>query len=150
LSKEPSVKPEIYRKVEGLLYNYKTFDDAIASLEEELEEILPSYGSSVAVVGGHEKAPTDTSQTERWALIRAEGPIAVKKAKMLKRKKRDKAKVERAKRALSSLEREFVRLKYEEELDRARVARALGISVRTYHNLRERIVQKVAIRCGLL
>mgnify|MGYP002152697922 CR=1 FL=1 len=144
------INSNTYRRVESLLYNYKTFDAAIASLEAELEDILPSPGSSVAMAVGHENSPGDTSQTERWALIRSEGPSAVRIAKLLKRKKDDKARVERALAALSSLERDLVKHKYDEEKPNNVVMKKLGMARMSYFRLKNVVVKKAAKYMGYL
>ncbi len=145
----PDIRPEVYRRVEALLYNYKTLADAIASLEAELDELMPSPGASIAVVGDWEgRTPHNTSPTERWALIRAEGPTAVRVAKLLERKKNDKARVERGLKALSPLERELVRLKYDQELSDHAVASTLGMPKANCWRLKRIIIAKIAIRLG--
>jgi len=60
-----------FRYVEKLLYDQKTHDAQIALLEEELEEMLPAFSSSI-VKFSHDEGMVGDSQPEEWAIIRNE------------------------------------------------------------------------------
>lgn len=145
LSERPSLDSETYRKVEWLLYDYKTLDSAIESLEAELEEILPPLSASVVTVGGgRAKSPLDTSRTERWGIMRAESPRAVKIGRLLKRKRREQKALRAVRKILTPEQLTLVRLKYDEEKSNREAIKAMGLKNRTYYRLKKAVIEKVA------
>ena len=135
----------LYRKTEWLLYDYPTFESAIKVLQAELEAMLPAPTSSVAGVGRKEAwAPGDTSETERWAILRHESPRARRLWSELRKKHGYKAGIEDALELLSDEERELVRLNYWEQRTNAQCAGKLGIPSRTFDRMKRQVVETVA------
>ncbi len=145
-----------FRKVEKLLYDYKYLNQAIANLEAELETIMPQATSSVVRLGrGGTKTSSDTSQTERWGIKRAESPRAVRLQSLLQEKRRQKAAIKGAREQLTDEERTFIWSRYDLEKTHDEVMEALEscghpYSRRQYFYMRKQIINKIARYLGLL
>ena len=139
-----------FRKVEKLLYDYKYLNQAIANLEAELETIMPQATSSVVRLGrGGTKTSSDTSQTERWGIKRAESPRAVRLQSLLQEKRRQKAAIKGAREQLTDEENTFVWLRYDKEKQHKEIWEAMHMEGRSYYRFRRRVIEKVAKCIGL-
>ncbi len=141
-----------YRQVEDLLYDYKYLDQAIATLEAELEAIMPQTSTSLVKLGqGSTKTPFDTSPTERYGIRRAESRLRVK----LMEKRRHKEAIKGAREQLTDEENTFVWLRYDKEKTHDEIMQAFEdqgqpCSRRSYFRMRRRVIDKVARYVGLL
>lgn len=139
------------RQVEKMLYDYKYLDQAIATLEAELEAIMPQTSTSVVKLGqGSTKTPFDTSQTERYGIRRAESRLREK----LLEKRRHKTAIKGAREQLSDEENTFVWLRYDHEKTHDEVIEALEsrghpYSRAQYFRFRKDIIGKIARYMGL-
>lgn len=148
-------KPKWFKMTEKLLYDYKTFESAIRNIEAELEAIMPQVSSSLVVIGREATKALFESQTEAWAIKRAESPRARLLYSMLREKKRWRAAIKKIRAKLTEEENTLVWLRYDIEKPHDEVIYALGErgfprSRRGYFNLRRQVVEKVAKRMGFL
>ena len=140
-----------FRKVEKLLYDYKYLNQAIANLEAELETIMPQATSSVVRLGrGGTKTSSDTSQTERWGIKRAESPRAVRLQSLLQEKRRQKAAIKGAREQLTDEENTFVWLRYDKEKAHDGIIEAMHMSRAQYFRFRKDVIEKMARYMGVL
>jgi len=144
------LRPNDYRYVERLLYDQKTHDTQIALLEEELEEMLPAFSSSV-VKFSHDEGMVGDSQPEEWTIIRNESVRAKELHGEIRRRKREKAAVSEALQCMTEEECQFVFLRYQQEKSHSQCARGLHLwdskekgPSRTYWRMRRKILEKVA------
>lgn len=134
-----------YRQVETMLYDYKYLDQAIATLEAELEAIMPQTSTSVVKVGqGSTKTPFDTSPTERYGIRRAESRLRVK----LLEKRRHKEAIKGARERLSDEENTFVWLRYDHEKPHQEIWEEMHMERRNYYRFRRRVIEKLAKMLG--
>ena len=143
------LRPNDYRYVERLLYDQKTHDAQITLLEEELEEMLPAFSSSI-VKFSHDEGMVGDSQPEEWAIIRNESVRAKELHGEIRRRKREKTAVSEALQCMTEEECQFVFLRYQQEHSHSQCARALGLwdkkrhgPSNTYWRMRRRILEKV-------
>lgn len=152
-------KQASFRAIERLLYDYKTFDNAIRVLEAEKkslagpynEDYMPQTGTSVIRLGqGSTKTPFDTSQTERWGIKRAE--MARKRIKRIDRKllelRRWRDGIKAARQTLTEDGQYYVWLKYDlgkshNETRAALRARMVSMSESTYYRFRRQVIEDV-------
>ena len=137
-----------FRWVEKLLYMQKTHDTAIAELEAELEDMLPTYSTSV-VRYSHDKPHRRDSQPEAGAIRRNESMRAKEIHSEIKRRKRHKAAISAARESLSDLENQFVWLFYDLDKSIRDCRRTLHYEKSKIYNMRQDIVHKVAEFLGL-
>lgn len=148
-----------FQRTEKLLYDYKTFNAAIRVLEAERkrllgplsEDIMPPLGTSVVKLGqGSTKTPFDTSQTERWGIKRAE--MAIRRMeevdKELLNLYRWRDGIREARKTLTPLQQEFVKLKYDQEKTRwetwSEIKQIIvATSESSYHRLRRETLRQV-------
>lgn len=157
-------KPTWFRQTEKLLYDYKTFDSAIANLEVELkraeaearlpapEYIMPQTTVSVVKLGqGTTKTPFDTSLTEKWGCLRAE--IATRRVRYLRDLLQDKVRwrdaIREARQSLNEEESQLLWLRYDKEKSHGQVMEAMSraglcMSERNYYRLRNQVVERIA------
>lgn len=141
-----------YRQVEDLLYDYKYLDQAIATLEAELEAIMPQTSTSVVKLGqGSTKTPFDTSPTERYGIRRAESRLRVK----LMEKRRHKEAIKGARERLTDEENTFVWLRYDKEKTHDEIMQAFEdqgqpCSRAQYFRFRKDVIGKIARYMGLV
>lgn len=136
-----------FRQVEVMLYDYKYLDQAIATLEAELEAIMPQTSTSLVKVGqGSSKTPFDTSSTEQWGIKRAESQLRVK----LLEKRRHKAAIKGAREQLTDEENTFVWLRYDHEKQHREIWEALHMEERSYFRFRRKVIKKIAKGLGFL
>lgn len=155
-----------FRRIERMLYDYKTYDSAIRSLEVERqvlsgpydEDIMPQTSCSVVKLGQvSTKTPFDTSLTERWGIKRAE--LSRKRLRRVDRllleKRRHREGIRAAREGLTGEEAQFVWLKYDQEKTHIETRAALrqmvaNMSESTYYRLRRRTIEKIAKFMGVL
>ena len=107
-------KPAWFRKTESILFDNKTYDLAIKNLERELDDIMPQASRSLVKMGqGSTKTLFEDSQTERWALKRAESPRARWLCGRILEKRRYRDGVREAKQHLSDEQNLFIQLYYD-------------------------------------
>ena len=136
-----------YRQVENLLYDYKYLDQAIATLEAELEAIMPQTSTSLVKLGqGSTKTPFDTSPTERYGIRRAESRLRVR----LMEKRRHKQAIKGAREQLTDEENTFVWLRYDHEKQHQEIWEALHMEERSYFRFRRKVIKKIAKGLGFL
>ena len=140
-----------FRQVEKMLYDYKYLDQAIATLEAELEAIMPQASTSVVKLGqGSTKTPFDTSQTERWGIKRADSRL---RARLLEKRRHKKA-IKAAREQLTDEENTFIWLRYDKEKAHDEVMEALEkkghpYSRRSYYRMRRGVIAKIARYIGI-
>ncbi len=144
-------KPSYYRKMEMLLYDYKTYDSAIRNLEAELEEILPKVSTSVVKLGeaGSTASPF-YSQTEDWAIKRIESPRAKRILKLLAEKKRWRQGIKEVRQQLTDEENTLVWMRYDLEKPHQEIWEAMHMSRSTYFEFKNKLIKKIARYLGLL
>jgi hypothetical protein len=152
-------KQASFRAIEGLLYKYKTFGAAIRALEAEKKSLagpysdncMPQATSSVVRLGrGGTKTPSDTSQTERWGIRRAEEAqkrIARIDQKLLELR-RWRNGIRAARQTLTEDAQQFVWLKYDLEKSHNETRDALrqkmvNLSESTYYRFRKQVIEDI-------
>ena len=136
-----------YRQVEDLLYDYKYLDQAIATLEAELEAIMPQTSTSVVKLGqGSTKTPFDTSPTERYGIKRADSRL---RARLLEKRRHKKA-IKAAREQLTDEENTFIWLRYDHEKAHEEIWEALHMSRAQYFRFRKDVIGKIARYMGLV
>lgn len=139
-----------YRKIERLLYDYKTYDSAIRNLEAELESIMPQISTSLLKMGDGSTATPFCSQTEDWAIKRIESPRAKRLLKLLTEKKRLRKAIKETRKQLTDEENTFVWMRYDLERAHAEIWEALHMSRSTYFEFKNKVIGKIARYLGLL
>ncbi len=143
----PNLAGETMRFVERLLYDYKTFDASIRSLQLELEQIVPGRSRSFVKAGaapGH--SPVDTSEPERWATERIEGRRALHMQRQLRDKLRWQAGIRDALRLADDQGRRVYELRYAEERPHHQAARMMGLPQRSYYRAHRKFLV-LAAKC---
>ena len=136
-----------YRQVEDLLYDYKYLDQAIATLEAELEAIMPQTSTSVVKLGqGSTKTPFDTSPTERYGIKRADSRL---RARLLEKRRHKKA-IKAAREQLTDEENTFIWLRYDHEKAHEEIWEALHMSRAQYFRFRKDTIDKIAKHLGIV
>ena len=142
---------QTYRKVEAILYEYKTYDSAIKNLQAEIEEIEPlASKENVGPIQQTDVAPGDTSPTEGLAIYRMESKRALKLHSALKKKKARKEAIEEALRYCDEVERRIFELKYVEERGNKEVIDESALPQRTYNRIKDYFVKKIAVFLGFI
>ena len=136
---------QTYRKVEAILYEYKTYDSAIKNLEAEIEEIQPLASKGNFVPAQQTAvAPGDTSPTEGLAIYRLESKRALKLYSALKKKKARKEAIEEALSYANETERQIFELKYMQEKQHYEIFERLKLTKQGYSNKKDRFISKIA------
>ena len=146
-----------FKKTEKLLYDYKTYDLAIRNLEAELKTIMPQVSCSLIIVGqvGHKNTRTPfESQTEEWAIKRAESPRAKRLLALLQEKWRWRKTIKEIRVGLTEEENTFICLRYErwkahDEVREILEEQGFPRSRRSYFRMRRRVIKKIAKFIGL-
>lgn len=129
-----------YSRVEGILYNYKTLNSQIKALEDELEVTRPLCSGGGIILNEPKGSGGGDSPQEKWLA----NPNTERLYKKLIKLRRQKATVEDALCYLTDREKRIFDLKYQQELQHKQVAEGVGVTVRWYRQLRDRLLRKVA------
>lgn len=144
------LRPKWFKITEKLLYDYKTYDSAICNLEAELESIMPQVSCSFIKIGQETTRAPLGSQTEDWAIRRAESSRAKMLNALLQEKKRQREAVRRAREQLDENELKLVWLRYDKEKPHLEIWEALHMGKSNYFKFRSAVVLKIAKHIGLL
>ena len=138
------------RYIKYLLYEQQHQDAKIRELEEELDEMLPAYSSSV-VRFSHDEGLREDSQPEKWAIIRNESVRAKELYAELRKRKRQKEAITRAMEVMDHAESQIILLRYYEQKPHNHVAKGVHMwsnrkrnPSNTYWRTHEKILKKVA------
>ena len=138
----------VYAKVEGILYNYKTFDSQIRINEAELEAMMPSLSTSIVTMMGKSGTRPD-SQQEKWVL-QLEDRKALQIRKKVLRLRAQKRAVDDALQYMGDREKQIFDLKYMRELSHKEVFEHMNLLDRTYRRSKDELIKKFATFLGLL
>lgn len=137
------MRSDKYRYVEKLLYLQKTHGAAIAELQVELADTMPSATASF-VRFSHNSSSSELTQPER----EAERMLHSKRGKYIqqeiRRRKRQQQAISDAMRILNPQEAQVVFLKYHLEKPAAECWKAMGIEKSRWYEMRAKIVYKIA------
>ena len=137
-----------FRLTERLLYDYKYQDSAIRTLQEERKALsdddLPSCSTSIVLSQG-KTGPQ--SQTEKWALRRAEKTTRLDRR--IAEKKRQRDCIKKARQQLTEEEGQFIWLRYDHEKPHHEIWPALHMSRSAYFEFRKATIAKIAKYIGL-
>ena len=136
-----SINDRQIRQAEEALYMHKYLFGRISALQIEIESIVPTMPGSVLKMVGRPvaKTPMDTSETERWGIIRA----TCKEGIEICAKEGLKKKLDAFKKTLSKEELNLIKELYDREQRPARVRERLNLSSREYYTIRQRILRKL-------
>lgn len=137
-----------FRFVERLLYDQKTHDTAIAELQAELDDMIPSASCSV-VQFDHNSATPELTQPERVVDKRLYSVRGLDIQEEIARRRRHQKAITEAVKALSDTENQLVWLFYHLEKSARESARVMGYEKSRWYELRREVVVKVARFLGL-
>ena len=137
-----------YAFVEKLLYQQKTHDTAIAELEAELDDMLPSSTSSFVTFDHNQKNP-ELTEPERTAERRLHSVRGKYLQEEIARRRRHKKAISEAMKALSDTEAQLVFLYYNLEKTPRDCWRTMGYECSRWYEIRTETVLKVARFLGL-
>ena len=137
-----------FRWVEKLLYQQKTHNTAIAELEAELEDMLPSCSTSI-VRFSHDKPHRLNSQPEAGAIKLNDSMRAKEIHGEIRRRKRHKVAISAARESLTDEENQFVWLFYDLGKSIRDCRRTLHYQKSKMYDMRKEIVYKVADFLGI-
>ena len=137
-----------YRFTERLLYQQKTHDTAIAELQAELDDMLPSATASF-VAFGHNPKGSELTQPERIADKRLYSVRGKYLQEEIARRRRHQRAVSEAMQTLSDTEAQFVRLYYHLEKSPRDCWRTMGYEKSRWYEIKRGVVCKVARFLGL-
>ena len=138
-----------YRFVEKLLYQQKTHDTAIAELEAELDDMLPSSTSSF-VVFDHNPKGSELTEPERIVDKRLYSVRGKYLQEEIARRKRHKKAISEAMKALSDTEAQLVFLFYNLEKTPRDCWRTMGYERSRWYEIKNEVIFKVSRYLGLI
>ena len=151
LSMNEKLDKQTYRKVEAILYEYKTYESAIKNLEAEIEELEPfSRVDEAGAIKQHPAAPGDTSTTEGTVIYRLESKKALKLNAALKKKKARKEAVEACLRELSERQVKIFDLKYNRDYTHEHIAQMLGLFKSQYYIVKDKTIAEFSKYLGFI
>lgn len=139
-----------YRWVEKLLYMQKTHKAAIAELEAEMEDMMPSASASIVTFDHNTKNVRGDSQPEKWAVKRSESMRAKEIHGEIRKRKRHQKAISEAMECLDDLESRLVFLKYHLEKSSRDCWLSMGLQKSRWYEMKNEIVYKVARYLGLV
>ena len=137
-----------YRFVERLLHQQKTHDTAIAELQAELDDMLPSC--SVSVVPLSHGGTKPLTEPERIADKRLHSVRGKYLQEEIARRRRHQRAVSEAMQTLSDTEAQFVWLYYHLEKSPRDCWRTMGYEKSRWYEIKHEVVRKVARYLGLI
>ena len=136
-----------YRFVERLLYQQKTHETAIAELQAELDDMLPSCSVSVVPLSyGGTKPLTETERIADKRLYSVRGKYLQEE---IARRRRHQRAVSEAMTVLGDTEAQFVWLYYHLEKSPRDCWRTMGYEKSRWYEIKHGVVCKVARFLGL-
>ena len=138
-----------YRFVEKLLYQQKTHDTAIAELQAELDDMMPSASASF-VVFDHNPKGSELTEPERIVDKRLFSVRGKYLQEEIARRKRHQRAIEEAIKALNDTENQLVFLYYHLEKTPRDCWRTMGYERSQWYEIRTETVLKVARFLGLV
>ena len=137
-----------YGFVERLLYQQKTHETAIAELQAELDDMLPSCSVSVVPLSyGGTKPLTETERIADKRLYSVRGKYLQEE---IARRRRHQRAVSEAMQTLSDTEAQFVWLYYHLEKSPRDCWRTMGYEKSRWYEIKHEVVRKVARYLGLI
>ena len=137
-----------YGFVERLLYQQKTHDTAIAELQAELDDMLPSCSVSVVPLSyGGTKPLTETERIADKRLYSIKGRYLTEE---IARRRRHQKAISEAMKTLSDTENQLVWLYYNLEKSPRDCWRTMGYEKSRWHEIKHEVVCKVARFLGLV
>ena len=137
-----------YRFIERLLYQQKTHDTAIAELEAELDDMLPSSTSSFVTFGHNQKNP-ELTEPERIVDKRLYSVRGKYLQEEITRRKRHQKAISEAMQALNDTEAQLVFLYYNLEKTPRDCWRTMGYEKSRWYEIKYEVECKVARFLGL-
>ena len=138
-----------YRFIEKILYDQKTSDTAIAELQAELDEMVPSATSSYVVFDHNQKNPKLT-QPEAAVAKRVDSVRGKFLQGRIAERKRHQRVVKDARKTLSDTENQLVWLYYDLEKSARDCWRTMGYEKTRWYEIKNDVVIKVARFLGLI
>ena len=138
-----------YRFVEKLLYQQKTHDTAIAELQAELDDMLPSSTSSF-VTFDHNPKGSELTEPERIADKRLFSVRGKYLQEEIARRKRHQRAISEAMVCLDDLEARLVFLKYHLEKSSRDCYRSMGLQKSRWYEIKDEVIFKVSRYLGLV
>ena len=148
MAKPEKIPSNDYRFTEKLLYQQKTHDTAIAELEAELEEMIPSASASF-VTFDHNPKGSELTQPERIVDKRLYSVRGKYLQEEIARRKRHQRAITEAIKALSDTENQLVWLYYHLEKTPRDCWRTMGYERTRWYEIKNETVCKVARFLGL-
>lgn len=139
-----------FKKMEYLLYNFKTLDTKIANIELDIQRLINDVTLGGGDMFGEKSSPTNkiSSSVESEVLKREENDIDGK-LKRLRNKKQnfifDKQKIHNAISCLSSIEYSLVEIRYfsNDRITWEEVSERLGYSAKHCKTVRDKIILRL-------
>ena len=138
-----------YRFTERLLYQQKTHDTAIAELEAELDDMLPSSTSSF-VVFDHNPKGSELTELERAVDKRLFSVRGKYLQEEIARRRRHQKAINEAMKALSDIENQLIRLYYHLEKTPRDCCRTMGYERSRWYEIKKKTVFKIARYLGVI
>jgi RNA polymerase sigma factor (sigma-70 family) len=143
-------KGEKIRELERLLRHYKTYKTGILNAEKQLEYLFPSLIASYEVIEG-KGAFILSSSTEKAVLDRLESKKALDIHETIHNYTLITEAIDKSLEDLEEKEREFVKLRYIENMSVNDVSRKLRYSEKNVFKIRKRTLEKLLISlCSLV
>jgi len=124
--------------VEDILYSCCTLDRDIAELEQELNDMMPNFTTSV-IIFNHNAQGGQGSKQERMVVSRQYERVSRKLDKL----KRIRAAVNEARENLTYRELTIIELKYDLMMQHQQVAKQIGVTVQHYMRIRNAMLDKM-------
>ena len=137
-----------YRFVERLLYQQKTHDTAIAELQAELDDMLPSATASFVAFDHNTKNP-ELTEPERIVDKRLYSVRGKYLHEEIARRRRHQRAISEAMKALNDIENQLVWLYYHLEKTPRDCWRTMGYERTRWYEIKNQTVIKIARYLGL-
>lgn len=141
--------PSDYRFVEKLLYEQRTHTSAIAELQAELDDMLPSASASL-VTYSHNRSRKELTEPERAAEKRLHSVRGKYLQEEIARRKRHQQAISEAMQYLSDTENQLVWLYYHLGKTPRDCWRTMGYERSRWYEIKGQVVHKVGAFLGLL
>lgn len=145
--KKAKLADKNYKYVEGVLYDHKTQETAIAELEAEYAELVTPYSSSILEFNGTTGGEC-RSHTETNAVNRLDGNKGKKLKCEIEDRKRKRKAVEKALSHMNDTEYQLVHLYYTLEKNWRECCQIMGFERTRWYQIKHRVVLKVAKYLG--
>lgn len=145
MSKESRKKKQAIRTIEFHLRNYRAYKVGVINLKIKLDMILPSITTDYEIKEGSTGVFVVKSKVEDVVICRLESLEALKAHQTIQLYEMIVNTVDRAVQQLQDEERQFVKLRYFDNLPVHEICKRLVCSERTFHRIRYHVLNHFLI-----